>query len=99
MVREIRHGRIKKLEEIEIESAFTKNPVHIKPFFNWLGWTKSAYTWFKMHRLSDVLHLMTEDESEIKNIVLPSEIQSLVFQARKPSKDFMLFEKGIDNVL
>jgi N-acetyl sugar amidotransferase len=96
LVREIRHGRLTRAEAVVIEATYSQSQVNIKPFFDWLGTSKSGYDWFKMHRLHDVLHLITEDEAEIKNIVLPSEIQNLVCQAQKSREEFMFFDKGID---
>ena len=96
LVREIRHGRIKKVEAIELESSYTMNKVNIKPFFDWLGATKSGYDWFKMHRLHEVSHLITENEQEATAVTLPSKLEILISDQKKSNEEFLLFDKGID---
>jgi len=79
-----------------IEASYTQSQVNIKPFFDWLGTSKSGYDWFKMHRLSDVSHLITDSEVEIKTINLPTKLSDLLSLSKSSEEEFLLFDKGID---
>ena len=96
LVREIRHGRLTRAEAVVIEASYTQSQVNIKPFFDWLGTSKSGYDWFKMHRLSDVSHLITDSEVEIKTTNLPTKLSDLLSLSKSSEEEFLLFDKGID---
>lgn len=96
LVREIRHGRLTKAQAIDIEKTYYKNPVNIRPFFDWLGTTKSGYDWFKMHRLSDVSHLISDSDIDFKNVCLPTPVKDLLSKPGSPKKEFLFFDKGIN---
>ena len=96
LVREIRHGRLSRAQAIDVESAYSRQPVNIKPFFDWLDTTKSGYDWFVMHRLSKVSHLITDSDMDIKSISLPCQIKNLLLESNKAKEEFLLFKKGID---
>ena len=96
LVRELRHGRINRAEAVSIESFYTEQTVNIKPFFDWLDTTKSGFEWFKMHRLSEVKHLISEEKVEVKNIILPAKLQDLIHISHASEEEFLFFDKGID---
>ncbi|MDC3247596.1 N-acetyl sugar amidotransferase [Gammaproteobacteria bacterium] len=96
LVREIRHGRIDKNLALKIEKIYTDNPVNIKPFFDWLGASKSGYEWFKMHRLKGLEHIITESNEKNPITNLPESIKSLIHKSKKSQKDYLFFYKGID---
>ena len=91
--REIRHGRASREQAREIEKRYSENPVDIKPFFDWLGVTNSGFKWFVEHKLSDIKHLIGEEE--VVDIRLPNELSSLIERGSSPNEEFMLFGKGI----
>lgn len=91
--REIRHNRI-TTEEGKALIGFYQNKVDIKPFFDWLGVTKSGYEWFVKHRLSDVLSMIGKCEGW-KMPVLPKGLQPFYNQGNAPKKSFLLFDKGL----
>ena len=96
LVREIRHGRLDRDSAVALEKTYSETPVNIKPFFDWLGATKSGYDWFKMHRLAGLHHLITEDDVQPKCISLPSAINGLLHDSGSSSEEFLFFDKGID---
>jgi hypothetical protein len=96
LVREIRHGRITRAEAVVLEAAFSQSQVNIKPFFDWLGTSKSGYDWFKMHRLYDVSHLIADSEVEFKAPNLPTKLSDLLSLSTSSEEEFLLFDKGID---
>ena len=96
LVREIRHGRITRAEAVVIEAAYSQRQVNIKPFFDWLGTTKSGYDWFKMHRLSGVSYLITESGMEFKSPNFPTKLSDFLSPSKRSEEEFLLFDKGID---
>ena len=97
LVREIRHGRITKINAIYLEKKFNKIKVNIKPFFNWLGSTNSGYEWFIKHRLNDLKYIITEEEERINpKIKLPESIDALIKKSKFPKKEYITFGKGIE---
>ena len=96
VVRELRHGRLDRVTAVEIDRLYSGNPVHIKPFFDWLGVTTSGYDWFVKHRLFDIQHLITEDPTQLKPTNLPTPIKSLLCEPEHSSEDFLLFDKGLN---
>jgi len=95
VAREIRHGRLSSEEGMLINQHYSKEKVHIKPFFDWLGASKSGYEWFKLHRLDGLDYLISDNEVESSRLILPESIKSLLSSANKPKKQHMLFGKGI----
>ena len=95
VAREIRHGRITTEEGILINQHYSKAKVHIKPFFDWLGASKSGYEWFKLHRLHGLAPLISDSELEQNSITLPDSINSLILDAYKPKNQHVLFGKGL----
>ena len=96
LVREIRHGRLTRAEAVVIEATYSQSQVNIKPFFDWLGTSKSGYDWFKMHRLSDVSHLIADGKVEFKAPNLPTKLSDLLSLSKSSEEEFLLFDKGID---
>ena len=96
LVREIRHGRLTRAEAVVIEATFSQSQVNIKPFFDWLGTSKSGYDWFKMHRLYDVSHLIADSEVEFKAPNLPTKLSDLLSLSTSSEEEFLLFDKGVD---
>ena len=96
LVREIRHARVSKTEAKKIEDLYSSKPVNIKPFFDWLGVSKSGYDWFCKHRLHDVKQLICEDNNDTENITLPHDITKNINKSYKSRSKYILFDKGID---
>lgn len=96
LVRELRHGRLDRVTAAKIEKLYSEKPVHIRPFFDWLGVTKSGYEWFIKHRLSDVRHLITENATPPLSIDMPASIQNLLYDSEPSSEEFILYDKGIN---
>jgi len=95
LVRELRHGRLDRGTAANMDRLYSETPVNIKPFFDWLGVTKSGYEWFIKHRLFDVQHLITEDTSPVQSVIMPTPIQRLLCDAESSDEDFLIFDKGI----
>lgn len=93
VAREIRHGRIDSDEGVKIIKHYSNSRVDIKPFFDWLGVTKSGYEWFKMHRLKGLEHLI--DGAENAEIILPESLMGFVSNSKVPKEKFITFGKGI----
>jgi N-acetyl sugar amidotransferase len=98
-VREIRHGRLDKINALAIEKNYSERPIYIKPFFDWIGATKSGYEWYKMHRLNDVQHLIAEEEIQTETIPIPTSLQKLITKSQASKEDYLLFNKGIDIII
>jgi hypothetical protein len=96
LVREIRHGRVNRERASEIEAAYSKRAVNIKPFFDWLGTTNSGYEWYKVHRLAGVRHLVSDEEDLHESVSLPNEVKSLIASAKSSGEEYLFFDKGID---
>lgn len=95
VAREIRHGRILTEQGAEIIESYTNAKVVIKPFFDWLGVTKSGYEWFKMHRLSEVSHLI-RTEPEPFRIHLPKAVDELLVESNSAKELHLIFGKGLN---
>lgn len=95
--REIRHGRISRDEATNIANLYENNKVNIKPFFDWLGVTKSGMEWFILHKLKNSHQLIAENKEQVeKNIILPIAIQNLIKGPVKSSEQFIKYGKGIN---
>lgn len=96
VAREIRHGRLSSDEATFLLNFYGESKVYIKPFFDWLGVTKSGYDWFKRHRLGTISHLVTEDRTDVPSLVqLPRALESMLSRAKVASQDHILFGKGV----
>jgi N-acetyl sugar amidotransferase len=94
VARETRHGRITHEQGKGLIEKYSKSKVCIKPFFDWLGVSKSGYEWFKKHRLHGVTNLVTENNTSIEMNV-PSKINSLLVSSKTKKDDFIIFGKGV----
>lgn len=97
LTREVRHNRITPIDGKEILSNF-ENPVFIKPFFDWLGVTKSGYDWFVAHRLGELKDSITRRELESDFVFLRqhANLSELVnVELHEASDHFIPFSKGI----
>ena len=93
LTREIRHGRLTRSQGVELQKQYQAQQVDIEPFFDWLDVTQSGRQWFIKHRLKDVAHLIGK---EIKDSpAIPDSISSLLSGDAKPSREFILFGKGL----
>ncbi|TBR41270.1 N-acetyl sugar amidotransferase [Marinomonas agarivorans] len=101
IAREIRHGRITSDEGIKISTIYNHRKKNIKPFFDWLGVTKTGYEWFKLHRLSEYQHLICESsyvecENKSNNLeVLPPRISEMLAPSKRAEKSFVVYGKGV----
>ncbi|MEZ8452262.1 LPS biosynthesis protein, partial [Vibrio splendidus] len=96
VAREVRHGRLTSEQGRTVLERYNQAPVYVKPFFDWLGVSKSGYDWFKMHRLGAVSELISEipihNAAEIK---LPSSLKQVLSPAIKPNDWHIIFGKGV----
>jgi N-acetyl sugar amidotransferase len=96
VAREIRHGRINSHEGRFIINAYNSQPVDIKPFFDWLGVTKSGYEWFKIHRLKGLEHLISESVAVNENITLPTSLSRMISNSKSAECEHVIFGKGVN---
>lgn len=96
VAREIRHGRITKSEGIALIQKYGNIQIDIKPFFNWLGVSKSGYDWFIKHRLDSVRCHVGSNQSEAQSIEIPYQVNKLLREAGIPEDEFLLMSKGIE---
>ncbi|EGU56699.1 putative LPS biosynthesis protein [Vibrio nigripulchritudo ATCC 27043] len=94
VAREIRHGRISAEEGKWISAQYTNSKVYIKPFFDWLGVTSSGYEWYKLHKLNNLSHLITEDNNFLGSINLPNGLTKRLTSPKNKNRDFIVFGKG-----
>ena len=96
IAREIRHGRLTSEEGVTLSRQYGQSKVYVKPFFDWLGVTRSGYDWFKMHRLESVSGLISESQSEsISTINLPNRLNNVISPAKTPKEHHIIFGKGV----
>ncbi len=93
-VREIRHGRIDKVEAKNLELQYTNRKVDIKPFFDWLGVTQSGYEWFLKHRIEKSTHLIGF-EKDLNEPGLPNSLLDFLSPGKAKERDFIFIGKGI----
>jgi len=96
VAREIRHGRITSDEGQNLLSHYSGSKAYIKPFFDWLGVTKSGYDWFKMHRLDSVNELITESaNNETLQVSLPDKLNGMLSPSKEATEHHIIFGKGV----
>lgn len=97
VAREIRHNRINPDEGISIINQYTKSKVFIKPFFEWLGVSKSGYEWFKKHRLNGYEGIIAESLNDIEsiNINIPSILNEKLVAGKVAADSYVTFGKGV----
>lgn len=96
VAREIRHGRVTTKEGRDLIEHYTNSKVYIKPFFDWLGVTKSGYDWFKMHRLNGVECLLAEDgDIEPFDISSYRKLDNMLSKGIVAKDKHVIFGKGI----
>jgi hypothetical protein len=97
LAREIRHRRVDSHKILALKAEYSGAPVDIKPFFKWLGVSESGYRWYVEHRLASFSNLI--ESRSVKRSASLSEHFSLIREskgsARAPSKQFVLYGKGI----
>ena len=96
IAREIRHGRLTVESGNYLKQAYQSRQIYIKPFFDWLGVTKSGYDWYKKYNLKNVSKLISES-SDVgpKKINLPKPIIEKMTIACEAEQHFMTFGKGV----
>jgi N-acetyl sugar amidotransferase len=95
VAREIRHGRINSEEGMLINQHYSEAKVHIKPFFDWLGASKSGYEWFKLHRLDGLDSLISEETVKSDIIDFPNSLNKMLVPGKLASTHYKLFDKGV----
>ncbi|MGD8117122.1 N-acetyl sugar amidotransferase [Vibrio sp. TRT 29B02] len=96
IAREIRHGRLTSEEGITLSRHYGQSKVYVKPFFDWLGVTKSGYDWFKKHRLESVSGLISESQSESNSTInLPEMLNNVISPVKTPKEHHIIFGKGV----
>ncbi|MBU3848355.1 MAG: N-acetyl sugar amidotransferase [Candidatus Acinetobacter avistercoris] len=93
--REIRQRRITREQALKLINHFSKSPVTIKPFFDWLGVTSSGYEWFKLHQLNGYNHLVNDGFHLYENIPYPDNLKHMIQQGQHKKKDHVTFGKGL----
>ena len=91
--RDIRHGYLEREQAKLLYNKFSEQPIDVKPFFNWLGMTKSGQQWFIKHKLQTVAHLLNGELSEAS--VLPSRLTKHISMGCQSDKSYISFGKGI----
>lgn len=96
VARETRHGRVSAEEAKCLLEHFGNSKVYIKPFFDWLGVTKSGYDWFKMHRLEPVRGLISDSSVDLSSTIkLPQVLSNVLSPAKTPKDHHVVFGKGV----
>jgi N-acetyl sugar amidotransferase len=95
VAREVRHGRLTNDDAQSLLNHYGEGKAYIKPFFDWLDVTKSGYNWFKMHRLTSVAHLISEEPTDVLAPNLPKELESMLSIANVPKQHHVIFGKGV----
>ncbi|WP_415249770.1 N-acetyl sugar amidotransferase [Sulfurimonas sp.] len=93
LVREIRHGRITKIEAQQLEIQYNNSQVDVHQFFHWLDMSKSGIEWFILHKLQGFENLL--GDHQMTNIELPKKLDSLCKGGKNQKNDFIIFGKGI----
>lgn len=103
VTREIRHGRISINDGRKIAEQFSSQKAYIRPFFDWLGVTKSGYDWYLKFKMAGLEHLISHEPISPKS--LPCHEQPINFQDIKiedalmkctnPCHEFVVNGKGI----
>ncbi|CAI3940783.1 N-acetyl sugar amidotransferase [Alteromonas macleodii] len=91
--RDIRHGYLERKQAKLLYNKFSEQPIDVKPFFTWLGMTKSGQQWFIKHKLQSVAHLLNGEQSEA--YVLPSRLTKHISMGCHSEKSYISFGKGI----
>lgn len=96
IAREIRHGRLTTSQGRELKTKYQSNKVVVRPFFDWLGVTKTGYEWFKQHKLHDYSFLISESSDfHSPKISVPDVIKNKVLVKENFRRKFVSFGKGI----
>lgn len=93
--REVGNKRITSEQGLNIINHYSKAPVEIKPFFDWLGVTKSGYEWFKLHRLKEQISLIRDESFFYNKVEIPDDLANLLPDSKNSTKCFITFGKGI----
>lgn len=93
VAREIRHGRLSAEEGSKLNTHYTKSKVDIKPFFDWLDVSSSGYEWFKLHRLTELGHLIGEGDNE--PVTIPQPLKQFLGKECDSHTKFVIYGKGI----
>ena len=92
LVREIRHGRIKKSDAKKIQAKYKNSKVEIKDFFDWLEVEESGRNWFIQHHLSDLTNLIGINNKSFKAV---DDIDKYLHQAFKAKATFIRYGKEV----
>ena len=92
LVREIRHGRIKKVDAKKLLKKYNNSKVSIDDFFDWLEVEVSGREWFFKHHLSDFFNLIGNNSTSFK---IENNIDKHLHRAFKPKSSFIRYGKGI----
>ena len=96
IAREIRHGRLKQEEGFMLEQKYNNVKINIKPFFDWIGASRSGYEWFVKHRLSGLSDEISTVTDETFNVNLPLKLEKLIFESSRSATEFITLGKGIN---
>ncbi len=98
VAREIRHQRINSEQGRRLLAHYHKVPVDIRPFFNWLGTSRSGVAWFIKHKLAALAPLINDDGAAPASQppAMPAPLRRWVsVEQRAARENFIVFGKGI----
>jgi hypothetical protein len=93
--REIRHGRISKIDAEKLYSKYLSQHINIKPFFDWLGLTKSGLKLFTKERFLNSSSKISNKENMAVNAKKYFNDNFLKDNASITNLDFVIYHKGI----
>lgn len=93
LTRDIRHGYIDRKDAKILYEIFSRQPIDVTPFFDWLGMTKSGQQWFIKHKLQSVAHLL--DGKPSRDSLLPSRLKKHLSMGCYSARSYICFGKGI----
>ncbi len=93
--REIRHGRISKINAGKIYSEYLGQNIDVKPFFDWLGVTDSGLKLFIKERVLSSFNKISSKEGAAVNAKNYFDVSFLQDKAVVVNKNFVIYYKGI----
>ena len=96
--REIRHGRVTFVQATKSYKTYSKKKVYIKPFFRWLGVSKTGYDWFIQHKLFKSRRLIAKDEKDVimDEVFISHEISKYTQEKHYCVSNFLHFSKQLE---
>jgi hypothetical protein len=93
--REIRHGRISKVNAEKLYLKYLNKNINIKPFFDWIGATESGLRLFSRERILHNSYKVSEIESITIDVKRFFNIDYFNNKEFTVNKEFVIYHKGI----